>query len=45
MDLKNKVVLITGAFTERGKAKAMKFSKEGTLVVLCARIEDVLNNP
>jgi NADP-dependent 3-hydroxy acid dehydrogenase YdfG len=43
MNLHNKVVLITGASSGIGEATAMKLSKEGARVVLCARSEDELN--
>lgn len=42
MDLKNKVVLITGASSGIGKATATKLAGEGASVVLCARSEDEL---
>lgn len=43
MDLQNKVVLITGASSGIGEAAALKLSREGARVVLCARSEDELN--
>ncbi|MDN3687668.1 SDR family oxidoreductase [Cyclobacterium jeungdonense] len=43
MDLKNKVVIITGASSGIGKATAAKLAKEGASVVLCARSEKELN--
>ncbi len=42
MDLKNKVVIITGASSGIGKATAVKLAKGGAAVVLCARNEDEL---
>jgi len=42
-DLKNKVVLITGASSGFGEDSAYLFAREGALVVLTARREDRLN--
>lgn len=42
-NLKNKVVIITGASSGIGKACAEEFAKRGALVVLAARQLDVLN--
>ena len=42
MNLNGKVVLITGASSGIGESTAMKLSKEGATVVLCARSVDVL---
>lgn len=42
MDLKNKVVIITGASGRIGKAMAMKFAGARASVVLCDRSEDKL---
>ena len=39
MDLKNQVVVITGASKGLGKAIALKFAKEGAHLALCARNE------
>lgn len=43
MDLKNKVVIITGASSGIGNATAIKLAQEGAAVVLCARSENELN--
>tara|TARA_R110001592_G_scaffold99456_2_gene283431 strand:- start:1459 stop:2199 length:741 start_codon:yes stop_codon:yes gene_type:complete len=43
MDMKDKVVIITGASSGIGEATAIKLSKEGAKVVLSARREDKLN--
>lgn len=43
-DLKNKVVLITGASEGIGFAIASEFAKEGSIVVLLARNEEKLKN-
>jgi len=44
MDVKNKVVIITGASSGIGEATAMKLSGQGAKVVLTARREDRLND-
>lgn len=43
MDLKDKVIIITGASSGIGEATALKLSKEGAKVVLSARRKDKLN--
>jgi NADP-dependent 3-hydroxy acid dehydrogenase YdfG len=43
MDIKDKVVIITGASSGIGEATAIKLSKEGAKVVLSARRKDKLN--
>lgn len=42
-DLRNKVVVITGASSGVGKAMALEFAKYGTKLVLAARRHDALN--
>lgn len=42
MNLQNKVVLITGASSGIGEATALRLSKEGAKITLCARSEDKL---
>lgn len=44
MNIKDKVVIITGASSGIGKATAAKLAKEGAQVVLCARSEDKLKD-
>lgn len=44
MEMKNKVVIITGASSGIGEATALKLSKNGAKVVLTARREDKLNS-
>lgn len=44
MDLKNKVVIITGASSGIGEATAVKLAKQGSKVVLTARREDKLES-
>lgn len=43
MNIKDKVIIITGASSGIGEATALKLSKEGAKVVLTARREDKLN--
>lgn len=43
MDIKDKVIIITGASSGIGEATALKLSKEGAKVVLSARRKDKLN--
>ncbi|MFT7157697.1 MAG: NADP-dependent 3-hydroxy acid dehydrogenase YdfG [Parvicella sp.] len=43
MDIKDKVVIVTGASIGIGEATVIKLSKEGAKVVLSARREDKLN--
>ena len=40
MDLKNKIVVITGGTKGLGKAMAISFIKNDAKVVVCSRIED-----
>lgn len=44
MNLKNKVVLITGASSGIGEAMAKKFAQEGALLALTARRKEILDN-
>ena len=44
MDIKEKVIIITGASSGIGEATALKLSKEGAKVVLTARREDRLKD-
>ncbi|MDO6817548.1 SDR family oxidoreductase [Zobellia sp. 1_MG-2023] len=44
MDIKDKVIIITGASSGIGEATALKLSKEGAKVVLTARREDRLKD-
>jgi NADP-dependent 3-hydroxy acid dehydrogenase YdfG len=43
MDIKDKVIIITGASSGIGEAAALKLSKEGAKIVLSARSKDKLN--
>ncbi len=44
MELKNKVVVITGGTKGLGKALSLRFLKEGSRVVVCSKNDDELKN-